>query len=387
MDKLAAYRVLGLNENASLEEIKEAYAALSKEYHPEENPEEFQMLHEAYVTLTRRGRRTQTFVAEAASPIEQTAKNEKRRNELVFEHVHQVEEVEEPVPEVDEEKAQALVYARSIHNAQKQNDETVEEKVEFDFDASMEQAEKEESENIWRMGRQLADELDDMFSSSNYNNPKKIKAFFEREEYKKGLFSEVFIASLAKQLGETPVKPAIYSFLIQFYQLKGKRPEHLIPEAQRLYHVIDGRYSIVKDSYAAQKTNTRIGVGAGIIGGLISAGRSILKYGPKILRTYFNDFYEDISFFIPFTILVAGGFLIYKFFAKRTSSYLAQAVVAAQLFLVSIIDLVFGIWKPFFEASGNNNATLSGYTLILSIIWLLVSLVKLGAEERKAENQ
>lgn len=54
MTKYNAYEVLGIEADASVDEIKAAYAELSKKYHPEENPEKFQQIHEAYVTLTRR---------------------------------------------------------------------------------------------------------------------------------------------------------------------------------------------------------------------------------------------------------------------------------------------------------------------------------------------
>lgn len=53
MTKGKAYEILEIKSNASIDEIKEAYAELSKKYHPEENPEEFQQIHEAYVTITR----------------------------------------------------------------------------------------------------------------------------------------------------------------------------------------------------------------------------------------------------------------------------------------------------------------------------------------------
>ena len=53
MTRSKAFEVLGLDSNATTEEIKTAYAELSKKYHPEENPKEFQEIHEAYVTLTR----------------------------------------------------------------------------------------------------------------------------------------------------------------------------------------------------------------------------------------------------------------------------------------------------------------------------------------------
>lgn len=344
MDKLAAYKVLGLEEGASVEAIKEAYAALSKEYHPEENPEEFQLLHEAYVTLTR-GNRRQRFVSEDTFSLAQITREEKTRNERVFAHTTQEElddkdfddsrenvlnfarsikqvekQVEEvPVFEDDATKAQALAYARSIREAQNHEIDKLDVAQQYDFDASVAQAEKEELEKIWRLGRQLADELDDKFSSSDYNNIKKMKAFFARKEFEKALYSEVFLESLARQLEETPVKPAIYSYIIQFYRLKGCKIEQLIPEAQRLYRAIDSRYSIMKDTYATQKSNTRIGIGAGIVGGLISAGRSLLKYGPKIFRNYLEELFEDISFLIPIIILIVVGLLVYKFFAKRTA--------------------------------------------------------------------
>jgi len=45
MDQLTAYKILGLNDDASTDMIKEAYASLSKKYHPEDNSEEFQHIH------------------------------------------------------------------------------------------------------------------------------------------------------------------------------------------------------------------------------------------------------------------------------------------------------------------------------------------------------
>ena len=51
-----AYEILHIKRGSSQEEIEEAYAALSKKYHPEEHPDEFQQIHEAYMTLRRRSR-------------------------------------------------------------------------------------------------------------------------------------------------------------------------------------------------------------------------------------------------------------------------------------------------------------------------------------------
>ena len=57
MDQLTAYRILGLEPGCTPEEIRAAYAALSKKFHPEEQPDEFRTIHEAYRLLTRGNRR------------------------------------------------------------------------------------------------------------------------------------------------------------------------------------------------------------------------------------------------------------------------------------------------------------------------------------------
>lgn len=53
MDELRAYQILGLEPGCSMEELRTAYANLSKQYHPEE----FQQIHEAYALLKGRVRR------------------------------------------------------------------------------------------------------------------------------------------------------------------------------------------------------------------------------------------------------------------------------------------------------------------------------------------
>ena len=53
MDKLKAEKILGVAPGASRREIKRAYAAMLRMYHPEDYPQEFQQIQEAYELLTR----------------------------------------------------------------------------------------------------------------------------------------------------------------------------------------------------------------------------------------------------------------------------------------------------------------------------------------------
>ena len=80
MTKNKAYEVLGISSDASTEEIKAAYAELSKKYHPEENPEEFQEIHEAYSCLVRdsRTRRQIKNVDVAHSQMRQQLQTEEK---------------------------------------------------------------------------------------------------------------------------------------------------------------------------------------------------------------------------------------------------------------------------------------------------------------------
>ena len=41
-------RVLGIQETTDQRAIKKAYAVLARKYHPEEDPEEFKRIHQAY---------------------------------------------------------------------------------------------------------------------------------------------------------------------------------------------------------------------------------------------------------------------------------------------------------------------------------------------------
>ena len=47
------WEILGLESGATKKEIKRQYAKLSKECHPEEKPEEFARLHQAYQTAMK----------------------------------------------------------------------------------------------------------------------------------------------------------------------------------------------------------------------------------------------------------------------------------------------------------------------------------------------
>lgn len=156
MDKLSAYSILGLDRDASLGEIKDAYARLSKEYHPEENPEEFQRIHEAYTTLTRRGRRANHTTIVETSPIVQREVEETKESDLVFRKIDNYVEVSEKEDSVSQE----YDFEKSVRLAKVQEDalrkqEEEKKKEQYDFESSIQQAKSEEMRNRYSVKQDI----------------------------------------------------------------------------------------------------------------------------------------------------------------------------------------------------------------------------------------
>lgn len=63
---MTPWDILGLSSDASPPEIKQAYARLVKNAHPEEDPEGFQRLHEAYTAALRQARRRTAETVQSA---------------------------------------------------------------------------------------------------------------------------------------------------------------------------------------------------------------------------------------------------------------------------------------------------------------------------------
>lgn len=378
MDKLTAYQVLGLDSNASIDEVKEAYARLSKEYHPEENPEEFQQIHEAYVSLTRGGRRANRTMAVEASPIEKQVAPEVKESDLVFRNVQKVEE--EPV---EEDQAPELSFGRSLKEAEKAQEVEEQAQSDFNFDASIKQAQKQEEELFKQNIQKCVNELEVLFTPPNCNELKRFKEFFGRKEYEKVFFSRPFIYYLAQYINQVELKYEVYSYIIKFYGLKNKKVEELIPEAQQLYKVIDSRYSVTHDAVAAK----RRGMFGGAFGGILYA---LFKFGPKMFKNMINQNANgnEVNFlvFVPVIIIGLIVYVIYKGYCKKYDIYVAMKKSAGWLFILSLPALIFDIWQPFFYNNPSNSMDFAVITTIIGVMWWITMKLVIFILKKKREK-
>ena len=333
MDKLTAYQVLGLDSNASTEDVKEAYARLSKEYHPEENPEEFQQLHEAYVTLTRGGRRGNHAMAVESSTLERKVAPEIKETDLVF---HEIKSTQ-----VEEESDN------------------------FDFEESISQAELDQGKKLWVALVQADKELKILFASSNYKKPNKFKEFFGKEEYKEVFFTREFIKSFTQCISQVKLLPELYSYIIDFYRLKRVSFEELDEDLQKMYQAIDRRYNVKKDKYKAQKTVNKNAMLAIII--------YIVCLNTSRVFVLFSDFhfYSQYIFtcLIPYVLVSGIGCLIYKSLRRYHSTYFAQAMTAMTFILWGVVQAF--VFQYMFDYT---DVLVSKFALSLSYVFLCASI-------------
>ena len=294
MDQLKAYRILGLENEASIEEVKEAYARLSKEYHPEENPEEFQQIHQAYITLTRRGRRGNSTVLVDHSPMVHHEENT-RESELVF---HKLPEYEEQEAEDD---AFEYDFESTVRAAQEQEEALNQEQ--YDFDASIEQARSEEFKRLHELAMQLLSELDVLLSPPDCYLLKKFKTYFDRKECGPIFYSRDFMGILAEKLETVKLSDEIYSYIISVYNLNGFKYEKLVPEAKQLFDAINKNYAVKKDTVASK----RIGLLSGIAGGLLYC---LFQFGPVILKALNRAGVDDAIVWGGLAVIVVAGIAV-----------------------------------------------------------------------------
>ena len=372
MTKDIAYQVLGLDNNASTEEVKEAYARLSKEYHPEENPEEFQQLHEAYVTLTRGGRRGNRAMVVESSPIERTVRPEVKESDLVFGKIKNSEDE----TNADEQK-QDLVF-RNIKKVE------TEEQTRFDFDSSIQQAQKSEEEQFLLNTQMCIKELETLFALPNCNDVKKFKQFFGRKEYKKVFYTPQFVRAVGEYVSKIDLRYSVYSYLIKFYQLKNRKVEDLIPEAQFLYRVIDRHYSVKADAVGSAKSSI-------VLGGIGGLAYPMFKWGPRILRQILNNESNfdptRLLIFIPAIIVGIVSIFLYKFFCKKNYVYVAMRKTCGVIFVFSVASLILDPWALFFSMDDSPMQIISMLSMAISApLWIGSIFASFYSKMKRKEN-
>lgn len=382
-----AYEILHIKRGSSQDEIREAYAALSKQYHPEEHPEEFQRIHEAYMTLRRRnrGQRNERRNPEPEpspreaeeAPVGETAEESipesdtqdvfsegnlegaEQNSNTSEESADSVEsEVQDEYQEAAQESEEAYAESHVAYQAGEQTAPEVEQKStpQFDFDEVIEESERKDAQRLILLIQKALVEMEMLLKPPYCNKLKLFQHFFQKPEYQTALKQPAFMARFADMLADSHLKPMIYDHIIEYYRFRGLNPADMYEEAAKLYYVLDDKRGMKKKKVGFWQGVLPVAAIAGIRAGTRSA-----EPGTGAGNLF--------GFLFVVVIVIALMFILYRQLYKNHSSLFAQAMVALLLMISQFVILMGDFYAPLMGSDAGT--ILAVFLFLMGIIWLI----------------
>lgn len=275
MDKAQAYAVLRIEPGCTQEEIKEAYAALSRQYHPEEYPEEFQQIHDAYRMLRRREQRHHTIHPVTVAGTKETdlqlgdvtEEADLQSVDINVTEETELQPVEVNVTEEADPETSSGVSAEQELEEQTENPEQSEAVPQYDFDEVIEEEQREEEQKQIYFIQKALIEMEMLLKPQYCNKVKLFQEYFRKAEYQEILKQPVYMGMFAELLENSRLKPVIYDHIIDYYRFRGLNPEDMYEGAAKLYRVLDEKRGMKKKKTGTLQTVILVGAVAGVRAG------------------------------------------------------------------------------------------------------------------------
>lgn len=221
------YQVLGISPTRDKKIIRKAYAGLIRKYHPEEHPEKWKEIHDAYMVAMQR--------ADEDRPLHEEPKPQRKE---------QKPQREEPKPQREEQKPQQQEQNPQEKNAEvrrksenrKGETKQPEEDLFGNLEKLTETAKKEQQEERQRQLKTAIEQLNTLCE------PKKLQflqwqEFFGKEEYQWAVRQGEFLYELANRLRGHVMGRRLYRFLLDQIQTieNYNRSVNEIPKKQGAY--------------------------------------------------------------------------------------------------------------------------------------------------------
>lgn len=371
MDKLTAQKILGVSPQASKREIRKAYAAMLRIYHPEDYPEEFQKIQEAYETLNKggfSGERTGNhgFSEEDFSEKEAFRKEEgqdgqeqeeENRGEQpeddwedTWESLDKDEEAwkrkqreeqerwqQEELRKRQQEEAERSARQQEERYRRKiQEEEYRKAREELDFEKIEWKAREEKKLKEKEIIAAALKDLELIINTpSRRHRLKAYEAFFAKEEYKEVLFLPECVEGVCQILENAWLKREVYDIFAREYHMREYKPEQLKPGARKLYHILDKHCKFGKKRHKYQ-------IGAGIFVAVLVLLRNLMR------ATDDNDW-----FYFLLVLVIAGFYWGYRWLLKYYSRWRIHVVYSLGITVSQFIMLMADAYTPLL---GNRDA-------------------------------
>ena len=222
------YQVLGISPTRDKKIIRKAYAGLIRKYHPEEHPEKWKEIHDAYTMAMQRADQEEVPAVSISKP-----KNEEQRPQ----REEQKPQHEEQKPQQQEQNPQEKnAEVRRKSENRKGETKQPEEDLFGNLEKLTETAKKEQQEERQRQLKAVIEQLNTLCE------PKKLQflqwqEFFGKEEYQWAVRQGEFLYELANRLRGHVMGRRLYRFLLDQIQTieNYNRSVNEIPKKQGAY--------------------------------------------------------------------------------------------------------------------------------------------------------
>ena len=222
------YQVLGISPTRDKKIIRKAYAGLIRKYHPEEYPEKWKEIHDAYTIAMQRADQEEVPAVSISKP-----KNEEQRPQ----REEQKPQHEEQTPQQQEQNPQEKnAEVRRKSENRKGETKQPEEDLFGNLEKLTETAKKEQQEERQRQLKTAIEQLNTLCE------PKKLQflqwqEFFGKEEYQWAVRQGEFLYELANRLRGHVMGRRLYRFLLDQIQTieNYNRSVNEIPKKQGAY--------------------------------------------------------------------------------------------------------------------------------------------------------
>ncbi|MBP5554904.1 MAG: J domain-containing protein [Lachnospiraceae bacterium] len=249
-----AYRILGIEPGSDIKEVKKAYASLIKQYHPEEHPEEWKKIHDAYTLVCDHLNNPQKPIINSNVIVIDDIKSSPKQEEPEFSE--DADEKSNPIENIDEELKSFNVPQDKLKPLKEIDEE------ELLLDSLLYEAKKENGEASFGTGDDPSKDLvyfSDIFELINklqdpdivvYGKPViAIERFLElhnHEKYDHAMLFPEFVSRLTEVLRKSYLDPDIRSYL-----------EGDVIKAERLYIDREGKPAYSKLLQTAEALNSK----------------------------------------------------------------------------------------------------------------------------------
>ena len=222
------YQVLGISPTKDKKVIRKAYAGLIRKYHPEEHPEKWKEIHDAYTIAMQRADQEEVPAVSISKP-----KNEEQRPQ----REEQKPQHEEQTPQQQEQNPQEKnAEVRRKSENRKGETKQPEEDLFGNLEKLTETAKKEQQEERQRQLKTAIEQLNTLCESKKLQFLQ-WQEFFGKEEYQWAVRQGEFLYELANRLRGHVMGRRLYRFLLDQIQTieNYNRSVNEIPKKQGAY--------------------------------------------------------------------------------------------------------------------------------------------------------